>query len=242
MTESVISVLVVSKNEENRYLHSVLSHLKINGYVNVMVYDDRSKDRTRAIARECGADVVVRPHHVKSFKENESEFRQASWRAASMIVDPCDWLLVLDADEYVLRQQHALMNQLSGLAKAAVNAQFHECWDAEQQLVRKDGYWANNKIPRLVRYRAEADFKEKLMGCQPVPTKAYESPADGWPDLQILHVGYADPHDRQQKFEFYSKMKNHGHNPKHINSIISKDYKLELYNELPWPNVYRGEP
>lgn len=236
----MISVLVVTKDEENRYLHSVLTHLRLNGYTNVLVYDDRSKDRTRAIARDCGADVVVRSSHVKSFRENESEFRQASWRAASHIVDPYDWLLVLDADEYIMTEQHVLMNDLSGLAKSSVNVNFHEAWALNR--IRVDGYWKGNKIPRLVRYREEADFKPKSMGCQPVPKKAYEDPAD-WPHVEILHVGYMDPDDRQTKFEFYSKLPSHGHNPSHINSIIGH-YKLKSTEEVglsEWPGVYRGE-
>lgn len=241
----MISVLVVTKEEENRYLHSVLSHLQVSGYTNVLVYDDRSKDRTRAIARECGADVVVRSSHVKCFRESESEFRQAAWHAASMIVDQYDWLMVLDADEYILRQQHALMNDLSGLAKSSVNVNFHEAWDADQRLIRVDGYWAGNQIPRLVRYNEDAEFKPKAMGCQPVPKKSYENPAN-WPDVQVLHVGYADAYDRQAKYEFYSKLQNHGHNPSHINSIIGKNYKLKSASDLnlpsPWPSIYRGEP
>lgn len=89
------SVLIVAKNEENDLLCCLRSVSMSN---DIVVYDSLSTDKTRDIALDAGARVIVRPSFDanKAFGGNEAQHR--NWGLHEIKYDN-PWLFVIDADE-----------------------------------------------------------------------------------------------------------------------------------------------
>lgn len=85
-----ISLCMIVKNEE-RLLHHSLNN--VDRYVDeIIIVDTGSTDRTKEIARSCGAAVYDFP-----WCDDFSTARNFSLDQAS-----CDWVLVIDADEVII--------------------------------------------------------------------------------------------------------------------------------------------
>ncbi|MEO6913522.1 MAG: glycosyltransferase family 2 protein [Candidatus Baltobacteraceae bacterium] len=85
MNSATLTVVILTRNEEQN-LPRALASLPEN--VAVLVLDAQSTDRTVAIARQAGAQVIVRPW---------SDFVEARMFALRAVQTP--WALMLDADE-----------------------------------------------------------------------------------------------------------------------------------------------
>lgn len=84
----MISLAMIAKNEEKRIGRSLASVR--NSVGEMIVVDTGSTDRTKEIARECGATVLDDP-----FRGDFSAARNVSLAACRG-----EWILVLDADEF----------------------------------------------------------------------------------------------------------------------------------------------
>lgn len=244
-----IHALVVGKNEENRWLESTL---KWNGqYVDSMFfYDDVSTDKTPRVANANVSHFVIRPPGVPSFTENESAFRQAAWDKMERTLRPEeeDWIVVLDCDEFLvgnLRTPNARENMLDLIEAAdmvkrdSVYIHILEMWDLDgTPKLRTDGFWNDNKHPRLVKFKKGQKFKEQKMGCPPVPDYATKKPLNLISIMNILHFGYVRPEDREIKHERYTKNAE-GHATGHIQSIVEEPVLLEYRGVVPdyWTGV-----
>jgi len=86
MNKTPISVVILTKNEEERIADCIKS--VYNWADEVIVVDDESTDRTREIAKDLGAKVLVRKMDV--------EGRHRNWAYSKA---KNSWILSLDADE-----------------------------------------------------------------------------------------------------------------------------------------------
>lgn len=234
--------LVVTRNESDRYLQSCLAwHVPL--FDGVMVYDDQSTDSTFEIVAKSGSSLTVRPDPVPTFMEHEGRFRQDSLEALEILyeLEPGDWVFVVDTDEFVVATQEQLQRTIDLASRAgakSVRIKRPELWQLDPPMERVDGYWGSIQCTRLFRWEPGGKIRDLPMGCGNEPTyinqaKVYEQSA-----IHLLHVGYVEPDDRQEKYDRYSSLKDNGHNDKHIKSILAvPDLK-------PWsgdlPEIWRG--
>jgi glycosyltransferase involved in cell wall biosynthesis len=231
MTKRIIGSMVV-KNELDRYLVSCIKHAQ-TFLDEIFVYDDRSSDETAEVAIDLGCRVVRRPDSRPSFINHEGKFRYSAWRAFEQVMKPAvgDWIFSFDADEFMVNDGNASISKTLDVATdraeknnfVGIILPFPEIFKIEdgEFYYRVDGQWANIRGPRLFRYQTNAEWALKPMGCGSEPT--YVSKAKNSTQnygLTVLHLGYARDEDKQAKYNRYSSLAQHGHNDKHIESII----------------------
>lgn len=229
---------MVTHTEMGRYLEYALTWLRHITDDFVYVHDDRSSDGTAEYIEECGVPLSVRSTYSMSFAENESILRGSAWHhmEAHFNPTPSDWILCVDADEFVVAHQpgdtHDTLTDVIERANqyGAVTLPVREVFGfhGEVPLLRVDGYWGEIVARRLVRWRPGAQFHDRTQGGGSLPT--------GWSDkhcetddLSLLHLGYAREEDRRAKHARYSSTV--GHNPRHVASI------LEAPSLVPWPGM-----
>lgn len=221
--------VLVAKNEANRYLEACLAHM-MPIFDQVFVFDDLSIDGTPDIARSMGCEVAVRSELQPSFVDHEGRFRQSAWVTMYGRLKPKigDWAFAFDADEFlvgenvgkVLRDKIdlALHDGHDGLT-IQIPEVFGYSVDGEP-MVRTDGFWKEITGVRAAPIRPGMRFRNKAMGCGSVPDYATNPLAVE--ELHLLHYGYAEYQDRCAKYDFYSSLTDSGHNPEHINSILTQ--------------------
>lgn len=235
-----IFCVLVTKDEVRRYLSShLLWHSWL--YDGIAVYDDQSEDETAEVARTFGAQVQVRPDAVPSFTEHEGQFRGAAWSWFEESLQPLDgdWVIALDADEFLVSTEG---DPMLSIFRAIMYAEYNgfncislpipEVFAVIDNVpqIRTDGFWKNLTGPRLFRYSQGGFYADKAMACGSAPTYLGDpSPVNR--GTTILHYGYARDEDRRLKFERYSSLR-HNHNPQHIYSILQHP-TLE-----PWAHKY----
>lgn len=173
MSSSRLSLCMIVKNEE-AHLGRCLASVKPLASQMVVV-DTGSTDRTVAIAREWGAEVL-------DF-EWVSDFSAA--RNAGLERARGAWTLVLDADEWL---EPAAQRALAGLCEQPPECAF--------ELVQKSGEpgggFIRNGIVRLFPNRAEIRFRHRIhedvvgsLSKARIPIQRTE--------IEIEHAGYAEP-------------------------------------------------
>lgn len=256
MTSGRVLGYMVVRNERARYLDACLAWAA--GVVDDLgVYDDRSDDGTAALARARGALVAVREEHAPSFLDHEGRFRADAWAWFEAALAPAegDWVLALDADEFVVSSHGtardgvdravAEAGRLGAItALVAVPEVFATDVDDTGYLVearvRVDGLWGTIAGTRLFAYRPGGIFRDRAMGCGAEPTYVASAARGalqaGW--LRLLHLGYADAEDRQAKYDRYTALANHGHADDHVRSILAPATVRPWRG--PWPPIWRG--
>lgn len=213
---------MVVRNEADRYLYSCLQQLTVQ-VDGVAVYDDGSTDDTPLVASDLGALVATQKDSSLAFSINESAARQAAWdwMEESLLPEDGDWILLIDADEYLDERPGELRSVAEDTDADGVIMPIHEVFGVSTDgcpLVRTDGLWNTISGLRFVRWRPGGHIPEKSLACGSAPSYALHSmlsverPA-------ILHYGYVKPEDRHSKYERYAGRE--GHNPEHVRSILS---------------------
>lgn len=216
---------LVTKNEAGRYLKRALTSI-LDWTDGLVVYDDQSTDDTLEVVSDIGGiSTIVRPDDVPSFLENEGKFREAAWRAMEEVLEPQDgdWILTLDADEFLIANLADLRNELATATERGIQALWchvHECWavDGEDLMVRTDGYWGSITALRACVWQPDGDFADRTMGGGSVPS--YARHVATAKSFEILHLGYLRQEDREAKYQRYRQKP--GHNPRHIESILKR--------------------
>ena len=138
ITEGVLSLVVIAKNEEDR-LEACLRSVPIAD--EILVLDSGSVDRTPAVARACGANVVHTdwPGHVAQ--------KNRALESASG-----DWILSLDADERLSGQALSEVNRVIRDAESEPVAgySFPRCSHWCGQPIRHGRWYPDRKV-RLVK-------------------------------------------------------------------------------------------
>lgn len=253
MTSRLLGYMV-ARNEAGRYLDACLA--RAMGFLDgLTLYDDRSDDDTAWISRDHGVATMTRVVGEPSFLEHEGRFRAAAWDWFERVFKPTegDWVLALDADEFLVSlgtDLRAVVDDVTARAgdAMAVVLKVPEVFDATLGLdlrytapmVRTDGAWGSIEGTRLFRYRPGGTFGPKAMGCGAEPTYVTAGAprparADG---LDLLHLGYMNAQDRVDKHRRYTSLVAHGHAHAHIDSIVTPPV-LEPWGGR-WPAVWRG--
>lgn len=241
-----VFALIVTRNECDRYLQACLEwHIPI--FDAVMVYDDQSTDRTKSITIEAGSSYTCRPDSVPTFMEHEGQFRQDSLMALEELWDlqPGDWVMGVDTDEFLVAERSTRQAILDSITQAemtrckSVMIPRPELWSLTPPAERVDGFWGGIRCTRLFRFEPGGAIRDVPMGCGNEPTYINSAPiCHNSFGLHLLHVGYVDAADREEKFQRYSTLADHGHNKDHINSILGKPRLREWEGTLP--PIWRG--
>ena len=239
----VIANMVV-RNEEERYLDSCLAWLG-HHVDEIFITDDRSTDDTVGLAIDHGATVYTRGDDEPSFLEAEGLFRAISWQRMLETFQPTssDWVLGIDADEYpVCVNVRTVCDEANRSGYGSINIKIPEIFSINPLAERVDGFWGGIVGTRLARYvTGPQEFRQAGMGSGMFPSYAYS--CRNWNErddcgLRILHFGYADPLDRQEKYDRYTNQTKSGHAGSHIESILQTP-KLKDWDG-PAPSVWRG--
>jgi hypothetical protein len=235
----------VGRNEEHRWLRRMLASCE-GAFDGHFFYDDQSSDRTLELAETAGCTAVSRPPDVPSFLEHEGQFRQHAWFALEEALKPTedDWILSIDCDEILLTagKPDEVLHTVCGNAGAnvALLVTIPEAFNFEVTadgreipLVRTDGYWGTIRGTRLFRYRQGGVFSGKPMGSGSEPQYATRGPYQPAVGLWLMHLGYARRDDQIAKHARYSALMEHGHNDRHVQSII------ETPTLVPWEGPWR---
>jgi hypothetical protein len=229
---------MVTHNEMGRYLTTTIPWLA-SLVDDIHVYDDRSDDGTYEYLQRAGVAVEQRPQSAVSFRENEGRFRGGAWQRLDARLRPRsrDWILCVDADEFVVPAitdatsgrtdlQTAITNaRLSGQqAVSFVVAEIFGFGDDGWPAQRIDGFWGSIRACRLVAWRSGGYFPPRnSAGSVPESWHHGYDPVRG---LQILHLGYARQEDRVAKTQRY--LASSSHNLGHVMSI------LDTPTLVPW--------
>lgn len=207
----------VVKNEAHRYLSESIGSV-VEMVDGVFVFDDQSEDDTVELAEGLGATAIVRDDG-SSFLENEGQFRSMAFESFVKTMRPeiGDWVVTLDADEVL--DCDNLREQLSASRATLAEMDVYEIFDEDEYgwLYRVDGFWDTITAPVAFRYNGKIDIIKQGYACGRVPTDKYDK---FHPDGRILHLGYLDEYDRQEKYDRYRR--DNSHSQRHVASIMKK--------------------
>jgi hypothetical protein len=233
--------------ELDRYLQSCLAwHVPI--FDELLVYDDCADPRAKQLVESMSATYVARPPEVPTFMTHEGRFRQASLRALEDTLNPStgDWIMGVDSDEFLVHDAYSTYDTLTNLVAVAEKKRAKsviidrpELWTLDPPAERMDGYWGGIRCTRLFRWEPGGQIADKAMGCGNEPTYINRAPV--YPDgmgLRLFHVGYVEEEDRLDKYNRYSSLLNHGHDDKHIKSILRQPVLKEWSGYIP--PIWRG--
>lgn len=232
----IIGLMVVG-NEAERFLEPCLQWLTPM-VDDLLVYDDQSEDASMEIAASTGAVVVRRDDSIPAFLTDESEFRGAAWTHVETRLKPTrsDWVLAIDADEFVVSVQgdaagalHAAIDAAESESCSSVELPVAEVFGVHDHRlqIRTDGQWDKIRATCLGQWRPGLGFPRKKLGCGRLPVMP--GPALRYGDPCIVHAGYLRPQDRPVKRLRYSRA---GHGGSHVKSIT------EVGKLAPWmPSV-----
>lgn len=220
--------VMVTRNEEDRYLNSVLTSIS-DVVDDLIVIDDGSTDNTVKMVESFGYRCThLNTEDESLFLKNEGLLRQISLETLKARRHPTinDWVLCLDADEFI-SSNHPKEELILRAASAEIhhNTTSYEFPVAEvfklvnsQPYVRIDGFWNDIWANRFFKWSNEAPYiVPDTLGSGSVPeyarpmTTRVDSPT-------ILHYGYAREEDRVKKYARYFGTP--GHNSRHIDSIL----------------------
>jgi glycosyltransferase involved in cell wall biosynthesis len=149
---SNIEVLIPTFNEEKNLPHALKSVMEWADAVHVV--DSESTDRTREIAREMGANVVI--------QKWLGYARQKNW-ALDNLPFKSDWIFILDADEAILPDlRNALMAIAAGPVDSVKEAGFYvnRYFVFMGKRIKRCGYYPSWNLRFFKRGRARYEDRE----------------------------------------------------------------------------------
>lgn len=233
ITPPKMTLSMIVKNEEGRYLERVLQAAK--GYIdNAVILDDGSTDKTIQICRDILGDKLTLIENKKSQFDNETIIRKQQW-FETISTNP-DWMLFLDADEIFEDRAQDIMPQL--IQNKDVDGyifRLYDFWDEEHY--RQDQLWCAHHTfrPFLIRYQRNFNytFTETPQHCGRMPSNAMSLPCLR-SDLRLKHYGWATEMDRLKKYKRYMKLDpegKYGSMPQY-QSILDANPQLVKWNEF----------
>lgn len=202
--KSKLTLSMVVKNEEERYLERVLMQNK--KYIdNAVIIDDCSTDRTIEIVKDILGDKnLVLIENRESMFRNEVELRKLQW-IETISTDP-EWILNLDADEIF---EKSFEEGVRYLIESDPNCdlyafRLYDFWG--ENCYREDSYWHAHSIyrPFLTRYQKNYKYTwlENPLHCGRFPNNIFGLNTK-LSNYRLKHYGWAKKEDRERKFKEY---------------------------------------
>jgi len=227
-----ITLSMIVKNEEGRYLMQMLNSLKEH-IDEAVIIDDASSDNTINICKEILKGI---PLHIIENEEsmfgNEISLRKKQWNE-TIKTNP-DWILSLDADE-ILEEDFwkNAQNLIDDQKYDFYSFRLYDMWNETHY--REDKYWNAHSIyrPFLMRYQPNFNYtwNETSQHCGrfPINTFSFKKTTS---EFRIKHLGWATQKDRIEKFKRYALL-----DPKAIYGIKEQYDSIMDTN----PNLIRWE-
>lgn len=204
--ENKITLSMLVKNEENRYLTRVLSSLK--GHIaEAVIIDDGSCDNTIQMCRELLNNI---PLHIIENKHSmfasEASLRKKQW-AETIKTNP-DWILNLDADELLEdRFWDNAQELIDNKDYDFYSFRLYDMWNKTHY--REDEYWNAHRVyrPFLMRYQPEFHYtwNEFPQHCGRFPVNTFSFPK-AESAYRIQHLGWTTQKDREEKYKRYQQL------------------------------------
>ena len=153
-----ITLSMIVKNEEGRYLEDVLKHA-IKYVDDVLIIDDCSTDNTVEICKDILKNI---PHKIivnsKSLFHIEHKLRRLQWRE-TLKMNP-DWIFFLDADEIFENEMISKSRELIKDKTVDIyNFRLYDMWNETHY--REDDFWCAhfNYKTFLIRYQPKFKYR-----------------------------------------------------------------------------------
>lgn len=205
-TEPRLTLSMIVKNEEDRYLRKVLESAR-EYITDAVIIDDGSTDGTVALCHEVLGAV---PHKIIENREShfhsEWRLRRQQW-TETIATDP-NWILFLDADEiFEDRFQTGVKELVKDGTVSVYLFRLYDFWDEEHY--REDGLWRAHQIyrPFMLRYEKDVSytFHETDQHCGRMPANVFELKHE-LSNYRLKHYGWAKERDRIDKFKRYMEL------------------------------------
>lgn len=204
--ENKITLSMVVKNEEKRYLKEVLN--KAKEYIdNAVIIDDNSTDNTINIIKEELKNIpyVIIENKASKFS-NEYELRKQQWEE-TIKINP-DWIIFLDADEILEDKfKDKVKDMINNREVDGYLFRLYDFWDNESY--RDDSLWCAHNTYRLFLIRYQENFiykfKNTAQHCGRIPYNCINLPY-AISDLRVKHYGWAKESDRIAKYNRYMEL------------------------------------
>ena len=228
---SPLLAMMVVRNEANRYLRPVLARLGalVDG---IVILDDASTDETPELCRAHPKVIRFRRLQSSLFAQNEAALRSLLWEM-TVELKPA-WILALDADEFLEEKAKTELPALTAQQEyEVVTFPVYHLW-GDLRHYRVDGMWhpVLARTACLFRYRQNRTYHwaPRRLHCGRFPLEAYLTPGFHAP-LRLLHLGYAAPHARREKYQRYLSLDPEGRfcPPAHYRSIIEPHPRLRSW-------------
>ena len=228
MSEPNIVAMYRIRNSEQWIKKSLESALEICSHAVIV---DASTDNTVEICKSFGNKVEI-------FHDENLPFDET--RDKNMILEMAlkknpDFLFSLDADDILMyNSKEILLEEINILHPDAdvFEFQFLEMWDKPNQY-RYDANMGNLWRKRLVRMKNQPNdlhYNDSPypfnMHCLPIPDNTFGLGSSVRSRVKILHYGYYDLADRQEKFERYTKMDPNNTSFDGYRFLVSNDSKF----------------
>jgi hypothetical protein len=219
-----LTAMMIVRNEANRYLQEVLTHL--SSYADqIIILDDASTDDTPSICRSF-PKVLLCQEEEPLFETDESLVRLKLWNY-TIQANP-DWILAIDADEiFEERFPYEVKDLINQDEFDAVEFRLFDLW-GDPEHYRIDGGWNPwvKKVRMLFRYIPQQTYtwSRSKLHCGRVPLEVLKYPRVYQSDLRVKHYGWLRPEDINNKYTRYSK---HDHS-EHLQSVLAPPDQIKL--------------
>ncbi|WP_297637960.1 glycosyltransferase [uncultured Clostridium sp.] len=213
-----LTLSMIVKNEEGRYLERVLNQNK-KYITNAVIIDDGSTDRTKEIIKDILGDIDLKLiENNQSMFLNEVNLRKRQWNET--IKTSPDWILSLDADEVF---EDAFEENILELIDSdpwcdAYAFRLYDFWDENN--FREDANWKAHFTYRTFLTRYQKDFNytwiENPVHCGRLPNNVLELNTS-ISKYRLKHYGWMRQEDRLKKYARYKK-----HDPQGIYGNVNQ--------------------